>query len=75
MKNMTDYVEYMTMLYGQLMELNVVSKYIETLLSMNDLIVLIKLQLKDFFYFFIIKIIALDGQSVIKFLTSNCPSV
>ena len=52
MKNMSDYVEYMTMLYGQLMELNVVSKYIETLLSMNDLIVLIKLQLKDFLFFY-----------------------
>ena len=51
MKNMSDYVEYMTMLYGLLMELNVVSKYIETLLSMNDLIVLIKLQLKDFLFF------------------------
>jgi len=49
---MSDYVEYMTMLYGQLMELNVVSKYIETLLSMNDLIVLIKLQLKDLFIFY-----------------------
>ena len=48
--------------------------YIGTLLRMI-VIVLIKLQLNEFLFFFTIEIIALDGQSVKILLTSNCLSV
>ena len=60
------------MVYGSLIESNIrLELYWD--LVMNVLIVLIKLQLNEFF--FTIEIIALDGQSVKVLLTSNCLSV
>ena len=62
------------MMYGSLIESNVCLELYWDLV-MNVLIVLIKLQLNDFFIFFTIEIIMLDDQSVKILLTSNCHSV
>jgi len=65
------------MLYGPLIDSNVCLE-LHWDLVMNECshcIVLIKLQLNELLFFFTIDIIALDGQSVKKLVTSNCLSV